>query len=426
MQIFEFHFNPKVKADLIFDSFCFEPENIYERKVGSLCLAGVLKNVLPQNVRFLENLAKVIKERYYRLTLKNPEKALKESLKEANEFLEQIAKKGDVRWLGNLSFAVLSLKNYEMNFTKVGELKIFLLRRGRVIDIDRKLKFEEIIPWPLRIFGNIVSGKLAEGDVLLISTKEVTDFFEKENLLPEMAKLEIFDQKSLKEFFDKKREGVLKISGILLAIVLTKEALAGKKEVIGPKLYPKEFNLKEVFGPFINFFKKIKLPKPSLKLLTLKLAKLSQVLLRKIWAGKPKLIFPRVKLSKNQILILVLIFFLVLGFLIAQLEEKQKLEQYQTTLNEIQEKVTRAEGFFILKETKPELTKEAILLLRECWEEISPLVKAIPNLPKSFSDRIYTLRDKISKNLYQLNNLITIEEPRLIFGFSPKEFTPKK
>jgi len=157
MQVFEFHFNPRLRPDLIFDSFCYEPENIYEKRMGNLYLTGLLKNVLPQNLRFLDKLAKVIQKEYYRSTIIKPEKALKKSLKEANEFLEQIAKKGDVSWLGNLSFAALSLKNYELNFTKVGDLKIFLLRGERIIDIDQKLKFEEITPWPLKIFGNIVS-----------------------------------------------------------------------------------------------------------------------------------------------------------------------------------------------------------------------------------------------------------------------------
>jgi len=112
MLVFEFHFNPKTKEDLIFDSFCFEPENIYEKRVGSLYMLGLLKNVLPQNIHFLERLARVIKEKFYSSTLVKPEKSLKNSLKEANDFLENIAKRGDVSWLGNLSFGVISLKNF--------------------------------------------------------------------------------------------------------------------------------------------------------------------------------------------------------------------------------------------------------------------------------------------------------------------------
>ncbi|GAI13815.1 unnamed protein product, partial [marine sediment metagenome] len=46
MQVFELHFNPKLKEDQIFDSFVYEPENIYEKNLGSLYVIGELRNAL--------------------------------------------------------------------------------------------------------------------------------------------------------------------------------------------------------------------------------------------------------------------------------------------------------------------------------------------------------------------------------------------
>ena len=167
-------------------------------------MVGELRNALPQNFRFLDRLSKLLKEKYYSLTLTAPEKSLKESLRTTNESLEKIAKGGDVSWLGNLSFVVLSLKNLELNFTKVGDLKILLLREGQVIDVGKKLEFEEIEPYPLKIFSNIISGKLTESDKILILTKEVSEAFQNpaaktgsatkqnQNLLNEIARLELF------------------------------------------------------------------------------------------------------------------------------------------------------------------------------------------------------------------------------------------
>lgn len=412
MPVFEFHFNPKLKPDLIFDSFCYKPTNIYEKRMGNLYLVGLLKNVLPQNLHFLDKLAEVIQKEYYRSTARKPEKALKESLKEANEFLEKKAKKGDVSWLGNLSFAVLTLNNYELNFTKIGDLKIFLLRGKRIIDIDRKLKFEEITPWPLRVFGNIVSGKLTEEDVLLISTKEVTNFLEKENLLPEIGKIWPLEEKKIKEIFDRHREEILKIAGVCLIIVLTKEIIAGKKEVISEKSYPKEFNLKEVFTHFFVLFKKIKLP-------TFPRPKLPRTF--KWWEIKlPK--FP--KPEKKLILILTLIFFLVFGFFITQLQEKKELKEGQITLEKIQAKIKRAESFLILKNLQAE--KEANLLLKESWEEISHLSKVISHLARDFQNQVFSFKDEISQKLFELNKLETIAEPELFFDFDRQGFIPQK
>lgn len=438
MQVFEFHFNPQLRPNSIFDSFCYEPENIYEKRMGNLYLAGRLKNILPQNLHFLDKLAKVIQKEYYRSTIRKSEKALKESLKEANEFLEQIAKKGDVSWLGNLSFAVLSLKNYELNFTKVGDLKIFLLRGRRIIDIDRKLKFEEIEPYPLKIFGNIVSGKLAEGDILLVSTKEVTDFFEKENLLPEIGKIWPVAEKGLREIFDKRKEEILKISGLCLIIVLTKEAIGGKKQIITPKTYPKEFNLREIFSPYL---KKISaglkglVRKPRLRLPVLigpaKLGKFPNVArtllgrsLRFHLISRLALLPRPRQLNKKIILILALIFFLALGFFIAQVQQEKELKEGRATLNKIQEKVNQAESYLILK--TPPAEKTAGVLLKESWEEISQLSKIVSNLPQDFQGRVFSLKDEVSKILLELNKLETIEEPELFFDFGRREFFPQK
>ncbi len=456
MRVLEFHFNPKLRPYLIFDSFCYEPGNVYEKRMGGLYLTGVLKNILPQNLNFLNKLTKVIQKEYYRSTIIKPEKALKESLKEANEFLEQIAKKGDVSWLGNLSFAALSFKNYQLNFAKVGDLKIFLLRGGKVIDIDQKLKYEEILPWPLKVFGNIASGKLTQDDVILISSKEVTDFLKRENLLPEIAKLEPVNEKGVKEIFDKKKEGVLKISGLCLALILTKEAIGGEiaespfrplshlasqsstKQVITPQTYPKEFKLKEAFAPFINFFAKARkslyawlkglIKKPRLRLPDLE---------EQAKSGKfpkltvPKLSIPKLPLkflvrNKKLILIPALIFLLFFGFFIAQFKEGNELKEGQNVLQEIQEKVNQAESFLILKETRPEVTKEANLLLKESWEEISQLSEIASNLPKDFQSRVSSLKDKISGTLLELNKLEIVEEPELFFDFDHREFIPHR
>lgn len=422
MQVFEFHFNPpstssgraKVKEDLIFDSFCYEPENIYEKRAGSLYIMGLLKNALPQNAHFLTRLARVIKEKFYSSTLVKPEKSLKNSLKEANEFLENSAKRGDVSWLGNLSFGVISLKNFELNFTKVGNLKFLLLRKGGMLDIDQKLKFQDFEPYPLKIFGNIVSGKLAENDIVLALTKEVYKTFQEQNLANEIAGIKPFDEKKLREVLRAKNDFLSKISGICLLIHLDKEKAVGKREAISPGSHPKEFSLKETLHPIIVRLKGL-IKKPHLP--DFKLPKMPK-------AAVPKITLP--KLNKNIISILALIFFLALGWVFAQKEEKQQLAVYRLTINEIQETLEQAESLLILKESSPQAEKEANLLLKEGWEKISLLSKIAPTLPKSFNKEIISLKGNISKNLEQLNKLQIIEEPETIFEFNPKNFIPQK
>jgi len=432
MQVFEFHFNPKKREDLVFDSFCYEPENIYERRVGSLYMVGNLKNVLPKNNRFLDNLSSVIKEKYYSPKLHLPENSLKESLRTANDHLEGIAKSGDVSWLGNLSFAVLSLRNFELNFTKVGDLKILLLRGRGIIDIDEKLKLEEIDPYPLKIFGNIAFGKLAENDLILVLTKEVFDYCQSKNLLDKIAEIVPFDGEKLRGIFNHGKEDLLNISGVCLVIALTKETLIKKRESILPQ--QKRFSLKEAFTPIINYIKKLikkpklRLPHPSIPKLTIHKPAIPKIIIPKLNIKIPFMkekMEKRIKTSsfKNIIIILVLIFLLVLGSFVFQKEKEQQLKEYQTTLSQIQEKVSQAENLLLLKELRPEAQKQANLLLKESWDEILPLTK-IQNLP--LKEQALAIQETMKGYLESLNRMKIIEEPLLSPDFDENEFISKK
>lgn len=444
MQVFEFQFNPlkkeKIKtSDVIFDSFCYEPENVYEKRVGSLYIIGFLKYLLPQNIRFLDNLAKLIKERYYKSIGAIPEKSLKESLRKANEYLEKIAKRGDVSWLGNLSFGVFSLKDFELNFTKVGDIKIFLIRKGQIIDIDQKIKFDEIEPYPLKIFGNIVSGKLAEDDIILVSTNDVATVLSEENLLDNVAKITLNVSseeipKMIKTVFNSKKEKLLKLSGTCLLILLTKEILVKEKETISQ---PKElFHFPKLKIPTFKIptFKipTLKIPKPKISTPQIKFTlPKPKISIFKIKFTLPKLKLPELKikgflLGKNAIMILSLIFFLALGYLIFQKSAEEELKVYQNQLEQIEEKVEQAENYLIISEGNPQAKKNANSLLKEGWEGISPLYELSSSFPSDFSNQILTLRDDILENLYQLNKLIEIPKPELIFEFKTKEFIPQK
>lgn len=432
MQIFEFHFNPKTKNDLIFDSFCYDPENLYEKRVGSLYMAGLLRNVLPRNIRFLDNLAKTIKERYYKAVSSSPEKSLKDSLKEANRFLEKVARGGDVSWLGNLSFIAMAFKNLEFYFTKVGEIKIFLIRKGQVIDIDKNIKLEEIEPYPLKVFPNIISGKLAENDILLILTKEAVSRFLENNLLNEIARLSPFDQKGLKQVFNAKKNDLLKIFGVCLVIFLTKETLSKEKEDFNQTF---AFSLKEVFRPVISLFKlpEIKMPQISFKKPNLKLPRVKSPQLKlphfEFNLALPKL--PKLKKiafpSKNKLnLILFFILLLIGGYFVFEKGEQRQLATYREKLSQIQETANQAESYLIIAGNNAKAKQKAISLLKDGLEKISSLSSIAATFPANFSNEVLNLEKDISENLYSLNGLTEIAEPQIVFEFKLKDFIPQK
>ena len=431
MEIFEFHFNPKGKQDLIFDSFCYEPENVYEKRMGSLYMVGVLKNALPHNLRFLDNLARVIREKYYKTVSPNPEKSLREALRKANDYLEKTARAGDVSWLGNLNFSVTAFKNSELNFTKVGDLKVFLLRKGHIVDIDQKLQgMGDMEPYPLKIFGNIVTGKLAENDIVLILTKEIADFFTSQNLIQQIARLSPFGKKRLQETLNGKKEELSKIAGLCLLIYLSKESYVKEKETLLPKKTFKIFSLKKVFAPIVSVFK---LPKFSFAEFLSK-AKLKKRFIsspKKPKIQTPKLPKIRIRMgwilkNKKLNLILFLILLLALGTFIFSRTEEKRLEVYWEETKQIQEKVSQAESYLMLAEKNPQAKKQANQLFSEGWQELAPLVNIASSFPKTLSEQIFSLKDKLADRLLELNLLVEIQEPELVFEFQARSFIPQK
>ncbi len=449
MRIFELHFNPEAKEDLIFDTFCYEPENIYERRLGSLYIVGELRNTLPQNSRLLDNIAQVIKGKYYTFPLQTPEQSFKESLKQVNEFLAGEVSKENVGWLGNLNFAVLSLKNFDLNFTKVGGLKILLLRAGQIIDIGKNLDLQDIEPYPLKIFINIASGKLDVNDKILVLTKEVftvfaealaeggktpqkanrvKELFSSESLLTKFVKEPSFDEKKLREILKTKEKELSEISGVCLFIDLSEVLTKGPEEKPKVVTFRKEvekFSIREALSPLIRLLlkfglilKKVLATITSLiaKRLKIKRIKIPHLRFPAIFRRRPKIKITE-NLKKGLISVLVLALVLLTGFFIFQREEKQQLKKQTAVLNEVQEKINQAEKFLIFKEGE-----KANILFKESWQEILPLTTKEGPLKKEAT----SLKESIEEHLENLNKLEKITDPKLIFEFNPEDFIPQK
>lgn len=442
-QIFDLHFNPPSRSELtsgqaklIFDSFCFEPANVYEKRLGSLYLVGELKNTLPQNVKFLDNLARVLKNQFYSSPIKSVERNLKESLKKSNEFLEGEVKKDNTSWLGNLNFAVISLKDLNLNFTKVGDLKIFLIRGGEIIDLGKKLELQEIEPYPLKIFLNIVSGKLTTNDIVFVANKEIFDHFVEENLFSEIAKNQIegkFSEKELKKILRKKEKIFAQISGICLLILLTPEILP--KKAISFEREAKIIPLQKIFQPFFTkikgFLRLAKFPKISIKKPFLPQGLKKAALKKPEFEPFPKIDFQRFfrkittflkiefskELKKKLILIFALILFLIFGFFSFQREKRASFLQNQAIIKDVQTEISLAENFLNSKDEK-----KSNEIFEEAWQKILPLAQE----KNAFQNEAQTLKDAIEKNLYTLNKLEKIETPQILFEFSEKDFSPQK
>ncbi len=216
MQIFEFLFNPD-SPYVVYDTFCFEPENEKEKRLGNLYIAGEIKNSIPQNRHLLSSLTDIIKKEYYRNYDTSPEESFKKSLEKANEFLSSQIKNNEVDWLGNLNLVVLTINySYSLNLTKVGNLRVFILKNGEVLNIGQDANLLQQAGTS-KIFQNVITGSLDSEDKILITTKEIADLLEKEKILEYLTKAK---EKEIKKIFKIERKLFESLFGFCLLISL--------------------------------------------------------------------------------------------------------------------------------------------------------------------------------------------------------------
>ena len=447
-EVFELHFKKKTEEDPGLDSFCYEPENIYERRLGSLYLVGELKNALPQNEKLIHKIAQIVKTKFYALPINSFEKSFEESLKATNDFLTEEVKDDNTSWLGNLNLAVIAVKNFEINFSKVGNVKILLLRKGQINDIGERLKFQEIEPYPLKIFSNIATGKLIQDDQLMILTEEAYQAFSIETqLVNEIAQISVEDKsyaKNLRKVLKQKEKILSQISGICLLVTITPE-LMSKKEFLFEKEVP-AFSIGQVFKPLTDRIKN--LVKVSKKITSSKTKEIKEkfsdiqtkgkkevktvfknpfsTLLAKISSWKnikfPKLpsyasLMANKELKKKVFLIAAFILVLALGFFIFKTGNQRELKSDQARLSKIQEKANSA------KLLMGKDDKKANELLKEVFSEVLDLESGVSSAIKNDVQKV---QDDIEKNLYTLNKLELITDPQLVFELDPKKFVPQK
>ena len=438
MKVFEFHFNPKKNKETTFDSFIYEPENSYEEKLGNLYIIGELKNTLPQNQQLLNELASSLKKSYYSI-LADPsfENSLKKSLEETNKFLENQEGKGNISWLENLNIAVFNLKDLTINFTKMGEIKILLLRARKIIDLSKELEVKIEGIQEEKAFSNIVSGKLSSSDKIIILTKEIFNILSEKNLLLESLLIFEKDLKSKRkeQEFRKILNSEKKLLNELTGIFFLAE-LEGSQEKI--KKIKKPVTSKE------NLFSKIPFRSPSLILFKInKLFEKIRTFLSKFsLSSKIKLhfsqniktqktskklrnLFPRklptLKLpSFKQTLILIFVFFsvLVLGNYVFKIQEQKEIKRIQTVLSDIQEKTSKAEEALLYQDRE-----KSNRLYQEAWEEITLLSKE-EEIP--LKEKIDQARNSIKESLFSLNYIEEITNPEIALRIEIKDFLPQK
>lgn len=153
--------------------FEYSPENIYQQPLGSLVGFFEIKEYSQESAYIVNFLTSVLKKEYYI----NPKRPVTESLDSAlhkvNLALSELAKQGNVEWLGKIHAAICVLEKNNAHFSVSGSAKIFLYRKQALSEISEGLASDLPEPHPLKTFINVSSGRLEKDDRLLITSEDI-------------------------------------------------------------------------------------------------------------------------------------------------------------------------------------------------------------------------------------------------------------
>ncbi len=221
--VFEFHFNPLPRRTLqfhsgeggppqknnsVFDTFCFLPQTLFEKKQGNLYLVAEIKNPINNSRLVLNRLAEIIKKYFYQKPVFSSQDSFQLGLNQANDFLSD--------WQGDLNFAAVVIgPKCNIKVSKTGNLKIILFRQNEAFDIGSNFDSHTMAG---KIFPDVIEGNLQKGDRILVATSEVFQSFQNEQILENLAQHQ--KPKLVKQVFKEKKKILREFSGAcLLAFV---------------------------------------------------------------------------------------------------------------------------------------------------------------------------------------------------------------
>ncbi len=155
------------------ESFSYAPANMVQQPLGNLFGFFKIRDRSDDSAYIVNFLTAVAKKEYYVNPRRSPEDSFDAALHRVNVALSEIAKNGNINWLGKLEAAMGVISRDNFLFTVSGNARVLLLRRDILNDISEGLAAAEEEIHPLKTFINVSSGQLKAGDRLIATSDDV-------------------------------------------------------------------------------------------------------------------------------------------------------------------------------------------------------------------------------------------------------------
>jgi len=170
--------------------FEYQPENIYQQPLGILLGFFEVKEYSENSAYIVNFLTSVLKKEYYANAKRSIEESFDAALHKVNLALSELAKHGNIEWLGKLNASICVLEKNGVHFSVAGNARMFLWRAGGLTDISEGLANDESSLHPLKTFVNVSSGRMEKNDRLFITSDDLFQIMTQNELIKNFQRLE--------------------------------------------------------------------------------------------------------------------------------------------------------------------------------------------------------------------------------------------
>ena len=132
------------------------------------------------NEKIITAMKKELSDQFFNAPAQTDEYAFENALAKANLQVKDILLAKPKNWLQRIHIAAVALCDDEIHIAPIGNVHAFLVHNQKVSDV---LATEsKSAPNPVKIFTNIVSGKLSSGNAIVLTNEAVLDYLSEERI----------------------------------------------------------------------------------------------------------------------------------------------------------------------------------------------------------------------------------------------------
>ncbi|MCA9365184.1 MAG: hypothetical protein KC736_04790 [Candidatus Moranbacteria bacterium] len=157
------------------DSFVHAQSNITRASSGTLLGFFRVSDYSDDSAYVVNLLSSVAKKEYFANSRRSASDSFESTLSRVNLKLSELAKHNKVSWIGHLHSVICSFERRFLHFSVTGNTRVLLWRNGVLSDLTDGYYDTDDVSSPLKTFADISSGRLDEGDRIIVVGPELFD-----------------------------------------------------------------------------------------------------------------------------------------------------------------------------------------------------------------------------------------------------------